>query len=67
MTDPKIIEDLVAAGWIVLRGNDYVMTPLGRRKLRQGLPGTTFGKTAPIDSVRARSRPPIKKKSKRQG
>lgn len=66
MRDPADIERLLAAGWIVLQGNGYVMTPAGKAALRQGIKGKTYGETLPVDSTRAMLRPSNKKKNKRK-
>jgi hypothetical protein len=60
------LEKMIDAGWVALEGNRYVITEAGRAALRTGIPGRTYGKMLPVDSVRARLKPPIRKKNKRR-
>jgi hypothetical protein len=65
--DQTQIDRLLAAGWIVLEGNDYRLTEKGKAALRRGFLGGVPGdKKLAIDSVRARAKPAIKKKQHRR-
>lgn len=67
MTDSETIEKLLAAGMIERSGNGFVKTAKGAAMLRAGIKGGIPGdKSLKIDSVRARSRPPVAKSKKRR-
>jgi hypothetical protein len=61
------LEKLLEAGWVVRDGNDLKMTDKGRAALRRGIPGFSIpGENASVDSVRARTKLPVKKFKKRK-
>lgn len=64
-TDPDTIRKLLAAGWVVRDGNGLKMTDKGKMALRRGFVGGVPGEPKlPIDSVRARAKPSVKKRRK---
>lgn len=64
-TDQDTLEKLLAAGWVVRDGNNLKMTDKGKMALRRGFVGGVPGELKlPIDSVRARAKPSIKKRRK---
>jgi hypothetical protein len=65
--DDATIEKLLAAGVIERSGGGFIKTAKGAEMLRAGQHGHILGeKRLPIDSVRARSKPPVAKVKKRK-
>jgi hypothetical protein len=65
--DDANLEKLLEAGWVIRHGNELKITDKGRAALRRGIPKPQMpGPKAPVDSVRARTKLPIKKFKKRR-